>query len=156
GEDIKKNGLKIPVAVWSGKGGRLQLLDGRNRLDAMEAVGIPIKRFKRFIEYSSDGQIVWEYASECVGNDTDPYAYIVSANIHRRHLTIEQKRDLIAKLIKATPEKSDRQIAETTRTDHKTVGSVRTKMEARGEIPHVAERKDSKGRKQPAKKPRAI
>ena len=37
---------------------------------------------------------------------TDPYAYVISANIRRRHLTAEQKRELIAKLIKATPEKA--------------------------------------------------
>ena len=42
---------------------------------------------------------------------TDPYTYVISANIRRRHLTAEQKRELIAKLIKATPEKSDRAIA---------------------------------------------
>jgi hypothetical protein len=46
GEDIKKSGLKIPVTAWFGKGEPLQLLDGRNRLDAMEAVDIPIKRLK--------------------------------------------------------------------------------------------------------------
>src|SRR5262245_18311412 len=60
GEDIKKNDLKIPVTVWGGKGKPLQLLDGRNRLDAMEAVGIPIKRLKHFIEYYCEEPMVWE------------------------------------------------------------------------------------------------
>jgi hypothetical protein len=35
----------------------------------------------------------------------------MSANIHRRHLTIEQKRELIGKLLKAQPKQSNRQIA---------------------------------------------
>ena len=39
------------------------------------------------------------------------------------------------------------------KADHKTVGKVRAEKEARGEIPHVEKRKDTKGRKQPAKKP---
>ena len=36
-EDIKKNGLKIPVTLlWEQGSDRRLLLDGRNRLDAME------------------------------------------------------------------------------------------------------------------------
>ena len=58
----------------------------------------------------------------------DPYGYVISANIHRRHLTAEQKRELIAKLLKATPEKSDRQIAETVKASPTTVGTVRAEM----------------------------
>src|SRR5262249_50024843 len=85
-----------------------------------------------------------------------PAAYVISANIHRRHLTTEQKRELITKLIKAAPEKSDRQIAAAAKVDHKTVGVARARVEGRGEIPHVEERTDTKGRKQPARKqPRA-
>src|SRR5262249_49772948 len=86
--------------------------------------------------------------------DCDPYAYVISANIHRRHLSVEQKRDLIAKLIKATPGKSDRQIGEMIKADHKTVGAVRAHAEATGEISPVEKRvgKDGKSRKQPAKR----
>jgi hypothetical protein len=35
----------------------------------------------------------------------DPAGFVVSANIKRRHLTAEQKRDLIAKLLERSPEK---------------------------------------------------
>jgi hypothetical protein len=88
--------------------------------------------------------------------ETDPYAFVVSANITRRHLTAEQKRDLIAKLLKRQPETSDRQIGGMIKADNKTVAAVRAEMEGREEIPHVETRTDSKGRKQPAKRePRA-
>jgi hypothetical protein len=154
GEDIKKSGLKIPVTVWSGKGEPLQLLDGRNRLDAMEAVGIPIKRLKRFIEYYCEESMLWEDGSQCINADTDPYAYVISANIHRRHLTAEQKRDLIAAVLKAQPDKSNRTIAKQTKADHKMVGTVREKLEATGEIPQLDKTTgaDGKARAIPKKK----
>ena len=78
------------------------ILDGRNRARACKAVGIE----STFTTYTGD----------------DPIAYVVSLNLHRRHLTAEQKRELIAKLIKMAPEKSNRQIAKTAKVDHKTVG----------------------------------
>ena len=61
----------------------------------------------------------------------DPYAWVVSANIRRRHLTGEQKRDIIAKLLKATPDKSNNAIAKTIGVDDKTVGKVRDEMVGR-------------------------
>jgi hypothetical protein len=40
GEDIRQNGLHVPVSVWKEqKNFPPRLIDGRNRLDAMEAVG---------------------------------------------------------------------------------------------------------------------
>src|SRR5262245_7254134 len=147
GEDIKKNGLTSSIATTPDN----QLLDGRNRLDAMEMVGIEFKfahgangLFR--IEVGTDG-LYWPDIVK-----SDPYAYVISANIHRRHLTAEQKRELIAKLIKATPEKSDRQIAEAVKASPTTVGTVRTKMEATGDVSKLDTRRDTKGRKQPAKK----
>lgn len=73
-------------------------------------------------------------------------------NIVRRHLTAEGKRELVAELLKMDAEKSDRQVAALARVDHKTVGVVRTEEEGRGEIPHVAKRTDTKGRRQPGRK----
>jgi hypothetical protein len=53
---------------------------------------------------------------------------------------------------KTNPERSNRQTAKIVGVDDKTVGSVRTDMERRAEIPHVAKRVDTKGRQQPARK----
>jgi hypothetical protein len=80
---------------------------------------------------------------------------VKSLNVNRRHLTPEQKRDIIAALLKADPTKSDRAIAKVAKADNKTVASVRAEKERREEIPHVKSRADTKGRKQPAKKQKA-
>src|SRR5262249_56347947 len=82
----------------------------------------------------------------------DPVAYVISANIHRRHLTAEQKRDLIAELIKAQPEKSNRQIAKATGVSHPHVAKVRGELEKTGDVETVTTSIDSKGRKQSARK----
>ena len=53
---------------------------------------------------------------------------MLSVNAHRRHLTLEQKRELITKLLKAHPSMSDRAIARQVGVDNKTVGSLRRKL----------------------------
>ena len=114
GEDIRKQGQRVPIAVWKAqKRSRPELLDGRNRLDAMEAVGIGIRvdyegterdpRVRLFKHVPPDGPWWPIEIAELTG--LDPYDVVLSANIHRRHLTPQQKRDLIAKVLKATPEK---------------------------------------------------
>ena len=91
---------------------------------------------------------------------TDPYTYVISANIQRRHLTSEQKRELIEKLLKAKPEQSNNQIAKQVKVNDKTVAKVRTGLEATSEIPKLKKTigKDGKerpARKSPAAKPKA-
>jgi hypothetical protein len=167
GEDIRKNGLHAPIAVWKEQKHFLPvLLDGRSRLDAMESIGLEIEVESCGTEF--DPQIKLSYRRrgdagfpidtiEIRGDHVsgDPYARVISANIRRRHLTAEQKRSLIAKLIKATPEKSDRQIAETVKASPTTVGTVRAQMEAKGDVSKLDTRKDTKGRKQPVQKGRS-
>src|SRR5215472_11769023 len=125
--DIKANGLIEPIVMLDG-----MILDGRNRYRACVAADVE----PTFRPFTGD----------------DPAAYVISASIHRRHLTTEQKRDLIAKLIKTEPEKSNNAIAKQAKVDDKTVAKVRHGMEARSEIPNVSTRTDTKGRKQPARK----
>jgi hypothetical protein len=155
GEDIKRSGLTAPI-VFSGSGPcDRQLLDGRNRLDAMEAVGLRVLDEEGQLTcgredvsfFLADGSPAIVYVG-----DIDPYAYVLSANLHRRHLTAEQKRDLIAKLIQAQPERSNRQIAEQVKASHPHVAKVRAEMEAAGDVETVTTSIDTKGRKQPAKK----
>jgi hypothetical protein len=151
GEDIRKHGLTSSIVLWSDGKSQALLLDGRSRLDAIEIaisspaiVGAPsLIAGKDFL--ACNKVIVLD-------RSVDPYAYVTSANIHRRHLTAEQKRELIAKLIEADPSKSDRQIAETVKASPTTVGTVRAEMEAKGDVSKLDTRTDSKGRKQPARK----
>jgi hypothetical protein len=151
GEDIKRRGgvPAISPVLWEAeKGAPLLLLDGRNRLDAMEMVGLPV--------LDAQGEwLNWNLDQRCIRVcGDDPYAIVITANIHRRHLTAEQKRDLLAKLIKAQPEKSDRRIGKMARASKNTAAAVRREMEGRGQIDHVEKRKDTKGRAQPSSKPR--
>ena len=96
--DIKTHGLHEPIVIFQG-----QILEGRNRYRACKAAGV---------SYVADNILDPEF---------DAVAYVVSTNIHRRHLTAELKRDLIAKLLKAKPEQSDRQIreADEDKSDHR-------------------------------------
>jgi ATP-dependent DNA ligase len=82
----------------------------------------------------------------------DPTAYVVSANLYRRHLSRELKRELIEKLLKAQPEKSDRQIAATVKASPTTVGTVRAELEKAGDVSKLDTRTDTAGRQQPAAK----
>jgi hypothetical protein len=158
GEDIKKNGLTSPIVLWSVlKANRPQysLLDGRNRLDAMEATGLSLIDDNGELNIKCD--IVAAYRLEGLGfvpSGIDPYDYVLSANLHRRHLTAEQKREIVAKVLKAQPSKSNRTIAKQTKVDDKTVAAVRGKLEATAEIPQLAKTvgKDGKARTTTPKK----
>jgi hypothetical protein len=150
--DIKANGLREKIDLYEGK-----IVDGRNRYLALQRLEIdpsadPSKYFRKALYAHTTGG---EIAPHERNNNDSVGAYVISKNIHRRHLTAEQKREIIAKLLKAQPEKSDRQIAKEAKADHKTVGAVRKAKESTGEISPVEKRTgaDGKARKQPAKKP---
>lgn len=161
GEDIEKNGLQQPIVLWATgdqkNPGEFVVLDGRNRLNAMELVhgSIIDKEFIGNSRYFLDCEFTEEYEFINEGTKSkpdlrpgvDPYAYVMSANMHRRHLTAEQKREVIAAVLKARPSTSDRAVAKAAKVDHKTVGAVRSTMESNGEIPHKEDRTEESGRK---------
>lgn len=64
--DIREHGLRTPVELLAGK-----VIDGRRRLLACEQAGVK----PSFVEVETD----------------DPVAYVVSLNLHRRHLTPTQR-----------------------------------------------------------------
>ena len=71
--DIRANGLLHPITIHQG-----MVLDGRNRLRACQAARIE----PRFVEY--DGG--------------DPLSFVLSQNLHRRHLSESQRGMVVARL----------------------------------------------------------
>ena len=160
--DIAKNWLRVGIVLWTPekledvsrrKGPqKLYLLDGRNRLEAIERSGRSASEIDEEIDAALDPN-AWPAPAEIIYGDVDPLAYVVSTNIRRRHLTAEQKREIIADLLKENPERSDRATAKIAGVHHETVAAVREEGERRGEIRHVDKRTDTAGRQQPARKP---
>jgi transposase len=138
--DINKNGLRYPIILWREKeGAKAYLLDGRNRLDALESIGIQTVDERGMHRH-------WSF------RDGDPYDLVLSFNVHRRHLTGEQKRELIAKVLKERPGLSDRRIAAVTGRSKTTVAAQRKKLEAGGQIDHLKKRTGADGKEQAAQK----
>jgi hypothetical protein len=75
-KDIAENGVQDKIVFWDGR-----LLDGRNRLAAMIALGID-----------------WEQHRHDLRITEDPVAYVISHNLHRRHLNASQLGMVAAKL----------------------------------------------------------
>ncbi len=158
--DIHKNGLLTPIVLWRenwNDDSPAVLSDGRNRLDALAALGwlslYPVReRHPRESREYVRNNPPFDINDECVLNALDggfdatgfetsdvedPYALVLSLNHHRRHLTPDQKRDLIDAILKARPEQSNRQIAKQVKGDHKKVADRRSKLESTGEIPQL-------------------
>ena len=83
GDDIIKNGLTSPIVLWRAdpKSPTACLLDGRNRLDAIElAIGNPV-------EVGAPSLMAGEFLATnkviVLDKAVEPYAYVISANIHR-------------------------------------------------------------------------
>jgi hypothetical protein len=77
-EDIKASGLKERVTIYKG-----EILDGRNRVEALKILGTKeIKEYCEFNEYTGD----------------DPLGFVLSLNLHRRHLTTSQRAAIAATL----------------------------------------------------------
>jgi len=73
--DIAANGQREPVVLWEGK-----VIDGRNRLAACERVGV-VPTFT------------------ALASCPDPVAYVLSLNLHRRHLDTSQRAMVAAKAL---------------------------------------------------------
>jgi N6-adenosine-specific RNA methylase IME4 len=76
--DIRANGLLEALVIHEG-----QLLDGRSRREACRRVGVT----PHAVQFSG----------------ADPAAYVISKNIHRRHLTPSQRAGIVARAVLAAP-----------------------------------------------------
>ncbi|MCW7076400.1 MAG: MT-A70 family methyltransferase [Candidatus Syntrophoarchaeum sp.] len=79
--DIKKNGLLEPIWLYEDK-----ILDGRNRYRACQLAGVE----PQFVKYTKG----------------DPLAFVISANLHRRHLNAYQRSKIVLKLKPLLKEKA--------------------------------------------------
>lgn len=148
--DIEKHDLCEPVDLYRDRETQLYvLLDGRNRLDALALLGRETVETKGHVAHG-----IYRY----VGEDAafDPYAFVISKNVRRRHLTAEQRRGLIAKVLKARPETSNLQVAKQVKADDKTVAKVRSELEATSEIPKLEKTTGKDGKARPAKRKLAV
>ena len=91
--DINEHGQRVPIVVYQG-----QILDGRNRIRACEALGIePVIE-----EWQADGS---------------PLAFIASMNLPRRRLGDTQRAFIAARLATATKGEGNRRIAKAVTRD---------------------------------------
>lgn len=126
--DISKNGVLHPIVLYKGK-----ILDGVHRYNIL--AGFNFQKPHGFVEFD--------------GTDAEAKLFVISANIHRRHIRPEDRRAIIASVIMADPTQSNRSIAETTKTSHHTVQDVRSELEATGQTAQLdaTTGKDGKTRK---------
>jgi hypothetical protein len=137
-EDIKANGLRHSIVLWQSNtepprsklrhsqeqrglidpSASYYVLDGRNRLDALDRAGIPVPADWRGGTVAGDDYARSAHVFERVcafewfnrGDgwqcrpDVDPVAFVLSLNVHRRHLTKQQQADLIVKTVQASEE----------------------------------------------------
>jgi N6-adenosine-specific RNA methylase IME4/ParB-like chromosome segregation protein Spo0J len=84
-DDIRLNGLREPIYVHEGK-----IIDGRNRYNACIELGIE----PRYREWDGKGSLV---------------AFVVSLNLHRRHLSSSQKAAIAVDMLPILEQENERQ-----------------------------------------------
>ncbi len=130
--DIAERGIMVPIEVDEAG----EVLDGHHRVRVCDELDIHCPRFVR------EGM-----------DDAAKRTHARMLNIARRHLNSEQKRALMADELRSDAGRSDRHIGDALGVDGKTVGSVRSELEAGAEIPHHDERIGRDGVKQPVRRP---
>ena len=137
-DDIKANGQHEPIVLAHLNGIQdveVVVIDGRNRFRACQIAGVE-PEFRTDFLISGDAIVPW----------------IDSKNLHRRHLSRDQRRAAIERALRANPELPDYQIAKRTRTSPHTVKRVR---EETPDLQNANERVNARGQRRPATYDRA-
>jgi ParB-like chromosome segregation protein Spo0J len=96
-EDIRKNGLREQIVLAYDEHDELVILDGRTRARICEELGIKVTASPTYRFGETDTA---RRASSM--EQFDPVAYVLSMNVHRRHLSTDQIDQLIAGYVQAT------------------------------------------------------
>jgi len=134
--DIAARGVMVPVELDETGA----VLDGHHRVRACEELGIT--EYPRIIRPGM--------------TEDEKRKHVLALNLDRRHLNQQQKRELVAKLLVATPDVSNRQIAEAAKVSHPTVAAVRDELEATGKIYQSDRTTGADGKDRPAKRPSVV
>jgi ParB-like nuclease domain len=102
---IKASGIRQPIVLFEGK-----ILDGRNRFAAATAIGYKFAAAD-FVEF--------------IGTREAAKAHAKDTNVHRRHLTTEDKTKRVEQMFAEHPSASDRNIAKACGVSHSFVGKLR-------------------------------
>lgn len=113
-EDIAQRGVMVPIEFDENG----NILDGHHRLQICNELGI--KDYPKVIRAGM--------------TEEEKRTHARKLNMARRHLTQEQRRELIRQQLKETPEKSDRKIAAGLGVSQTTVGTQRKSMEEIGQL----------------------
>ncbi len=116
-DDIRERGIVVPIVIDE----HHNVIDGANRLRIAAELGL--RNLPVDIRPGLSRPEKEELAEDL--------------NLHRRHLTREQLREVIGSRLKRTPEQSNRQIAATVGVDHHTVATVRRDLQSTGEFPQL-------------------
>ncbi len=116
-DSILQRGVLQPLLITADH----VLIDGHERWKAIQELGLS------------------RYPLRLLGNLSEPerVELAIRVNLERRHLSVAQRRELAARLLKADPSRTNRAVAGTVGCDHKTVGKVRGRLQQVGEIPKV-------------------
>jgi len=128
---IVRDGVLVPIIVSSGG----EIVDGHHRAEIARKHGIVCAEVVKS------------------GDATELRTFAYSLNLNRRHLTREQKRDLIADSLRADPQLSNREHAGRTGASHPTVAGVRNELEADERLESFTSRTSADGRERPASQP---
>lgn len=128
-EDVRVRGLDDKITLYKG-----MILDGRNREKACFEVGRKC------------------LTEDFEGTEEEAAAYCHAKNLHRRHLTVAQKKKVVETILKKSPELSSRTVAKAVGIHHSTVESERKKLESTGEISQLETTTGADGKKRKKKK----
>ncbi len=109
--DIKRDGIRDPLKVYTDKNGKVCILAGANRLEIAKELNLQTIDVDFY-------------------NDLKPAArklLAINDNLARRHLSPKQKKIIAELLLKESPTASSRSIGKKAGLSHKTVESMRKK-----------------------------
>jgi ParB-like chromosome segregation protein Spo0J len=117
-EDIRTNGLLVPILIWKGK-----IVDGRHRFKVCREIGNPLK--------------IEDITTACPSEEM-MRARVASLNQHRRSrtapLTNKEKRARVEAVLRADPARSNVAIAEEIGVTAPFVLSIRKALESKGVV----------------------